>query len=226
MLIGPLIFCRLSQTLYGASRQCRSHHGLLCPSEPAMPTAAHGYPSAHHSGPLPQRGDTAEVYSDTAKQWLSATVLVSDGKVITLAYKRNGESVEKTLPWPCPSHLCFPRLASREPACTPVAPAARIRPVCKDGVKCKVRQQQHLVTFAHPFDADYKHCCSYAGVAAEIASLRNLFSWVDADGSGKISLKELQEAMPLLEQLQGERLMLTKESWESLDEDCLMLAPN
>lgn len=212
-----------SQTLYGASRQCRSHHGLLCPSEPAMPTAAHGYPTptAHSSGLLPQRGDAAEVYSDTAKQWLSATVLVCDGNVITLAYKRNGESVEKTLPWPCPSHLRF-----REPtACTP-APAARIRPVCKDGVKCKVRQQQHLVTFAHTFDADYKHCCSYAGVVAEIASLRNLFTWVDADGSGKISLKELQEAVPLLEQLQGERLMLTKESWESLDEDCLMLAPS
>ena len=182
----------------------------------AMPYAApaHGYPPAHSGVPKP--GDAVEVYSDTAKQWLSATVLRSDGS-LTVGYQRNSESVEKTLPWPCHTHLRAAGGAFELSA--PAAAPPRIRPVCRVGIKCKIREPQHVTTFAHPFDPDYKHCCSHSGVIAEMASLRNLFTWVDADGSGKISLKELQAALPLLERLQGERLMLTKESWDLLDED-------
>lgn len=186
-------------------------------------TAAHGYPAHSGVSSVPNPGEAAEVYSDTAKQWIPATVLRSDGSVITLAYKRNGECVEKTLPWPCRTHLRFPRaLRDAVPLAAPlVAPLVpRSRPVCKMGIKCKIREPQHLTTFAHPFDPDYQHC--HAGFT-EMASLRNLFTWVDTDGSGKISPKELQEALPLLERLHGDRLMLTKESWDLLDEDQLVI---
>ena len=187
-------------------------------------TAAHGYPAHSGVSSVPNPGEAAEVYSDTAKQWISATVLRSDGSVITLAYKRNGECVEKTLPWPCRTHLRFPRaLRDAVPLAAPLAAplVPRSRPVCKMGIKCKIREPQHLTTFAHPFDPDYQHC--HAGFTAEMASLRNLFTWVDTDGSGKILPKELQEALPLLERLHGDRLMLTKESWDLLDEDQLVI---
>ena len=161
-------------------------------------TAAHGYPAHSGVSSVPNPGEAAEVYSDTAKQWISATVLRSDGSVITLAYKRNGECVEKTLPWPCRTHLRFPRaLRDAVPLAAPLAAplVPRSRPVCKMGIKCKIREPQHLTTFAHPFDPDYQHC--HAGFTAEMASLRNLFTWVDTDGSGKILPKELQEAAAL-----------------------------
>jgi len=57
------------------------------------------------------------------------------------------------------------------------------------------------------------------GVEPESASLRGLFDWVDMDGSGKISLKELENAVPLLETLFGESLHLSKKAWDHLDED-------
>eukprot|EP00930_Biecheleria_cincta_P000847 TRINITY_DN102043_c0_g1_i1.p1 TRINITY_DN102043_c0_g1~~TRINITY_DN102043_c0_g1_i1.p1 ORF type:complete len:562 (+),score=79.16 TRINITY_DN102043_c0_g1_i1:32-1687(+) len=53
----------------------------------------------------------------------------------------------------------------------------------------------------------------------EPLTLYSLFAWVDTDKSGKISQHELQQALPLLEQLQGEPLRLSEESWEALDED-------
>jgi hypothetical protein len=77
----------------------------------------------------------------------------------------------------------------------------------------------HLAEEAHPFDSDYAEICRVTGVEPEQPSLRGLFEWVDVDDSGKISLAELQAALPLLEKLSGERIRLTAKSWERLDED-------
>lgn len=168
--------------------------------------SAHGhagrspYPAASPS-PIVCPPCAAQVYSDTAKKWLPATISVIDigGAAVTVRYSRDGDLVEKVLPLGH-SHLQL--------AC---------RPVCPEGVKCRLRHKKHLGCFAHPFDLDYQRSCSHFGVHFEMPSLRDLFTWVDADSSGKISKKELQDALPLLEKLQNKLLTLTEDFWHKLD---------
>lgn len=95
-----------------------------------------------------------------------------------------------------------------------------IRPVCPRGTKCTDRDQSHLRNEAHPFDPDYTCCCAATGVAEpEEPSLRGLFNWVDVDSSGKVSRKELEDAMPLISELWGEEIVLSEQAWEELDDD-------
>ncbi|CAJ1338984.1 unnamed protein product, partial [Effrenium voratum] len=131
----------------------------------------------------PVAGDSAEVFSESAKQWLPATVVACDGQVVTVAYARNSDSVHKALPLGHPSL----RLSAASSA-APAAPAKPARRVCRQGVKCKERGE-HLKTMAHPFDPDYQRSCAREGLAAEPATLHGLFAWMDTDGSGKISRK-------------------------------------
>lgn len=90
---------------------------------------------------------------------------------------------------------------------------------CPLGTKCKRRDNEHLAAAAHPFDPDYAHLCACAGMEVEEPSLLGLFQWVDVDGSGKVSRKELADAFPMLSILMKEKMVLTDKAWERLDED-------
>jgi len=94
-----------------------------------------------------------------------------------------------------------------------------MRGVCSAGSKCRDRSEIHLRLVAHPFDGDYTDVCAYHRATPEEMSLRALFAWADADGSGKVSPAELEAVVPLLSALLGEQLVLTKKAWELLDED-------
>jgi len=91
---------------------------------------------------------------------------------------------------------------------------------CPQGSSCRrQRDSRHLAQEAHPFDTDYVNICQECGTEPEQPSIRGLFQWVDVDDSGKISVKELENALPLLENLFGEKVFLTKDAWRRLDED-------
>lgn len=95
------------------------------------------------------------------------------------------------------------------------------RPICPDGVECKLRTKEHLASLSHPVDEDYKASCKAAGAPYEAPSLRVLFEWADTDGSGKVSRDELRAALPLLAKISHGAMpdKVGKGAWERLDED-------
>lgn len=95
------------------------------------------------------------------------------------------------------------------------------RPICHEGAMCKLRTRQHLMSFSHPTDEDYKASCKAAGIEYEPPSLRVLFEWADVDASGKLSVPEIQAATTLLARVSNGSMpeKLTKGAWERLDED-------
>jgi len=111
------------------------------------------------------------------------------------------------------------RSASPSPA-PPEPPGFAHSSVCMFGMKCPRRhEKEHLAKEAHPLDKEYAEMCNSMGVEPEALTLRGMFDWVDLDDSGKVSRKELKKAVPVLSELWGETLKLSKEAWERLDED-------
>jgi len=94
------------------------------------------------------------------------------------------------------------------------------RQACPKGAKCRDRIDEHLKALAHPLDEDYAIACSMTkGVDAEPLSLKTVFDWTDADGSGKLSREELESALVLIKQTCGFLPPITDEAWHHLDED-------
>lgn len=93
------------------------------------------------------------------------------------------------------------------------------RKVCEVGIACKCRDSNHLNLTAHPFDRDYKECCDAAEITPCEVNLRCLFVWLDADSSGKITRKELENALPLLSSLELAEVKISNEAWKRLDDD-------
>lgn len=157
-------------------------------------------------------GASAEVFSSTSGQWEHCKVVRVEDNIATVAYQRGGDHVQKALP------VGHPQLRLWGSVAAPAAP--RFRPVCREGIKCRARRDaRHLEAWSHPFDLDFRRSCEKKGLQPTPPTLHLLFGWVDADDSGKISRAELEGALPLLERLQGERLALTEDFWERLDED-------
>jgi len=102
------------------------------------------------------------------------------------------------------------------------------RPVCSKGARCRQRYPGHLMSEAHPLDKDYHECCKAAGVEAEEMSLKVLFDWADADGSGKLTRQELSATLDVINRLaglagnsaeSGDMPEISEEAWHHLDED-------
>mmetsp|Transcript_53448 Transcript_53448/g.148086 ORF Transcript_53448/g.148086 Transcript_53448/m.148086 type:complete len:522 (-) Transcript_53448:157-1722(-) len=102
-------------------------------------------------------------------------------------------------------------------------PSGALRPVCAKGARCRRRVPEHLAEEAHPLDKDYHECCKAAGVEPEEMSLKLLFDWADADGSGRLSKEELSATLHIINALSGDDVEdareITDEAWERLDED-------
>mmetsp|Transcript_83703 Transcript_83703/g.194687 ORF Transcript_83703/g.194687 Transcript_83703/m.194687 type:complete len:543 (-) Transcript_83703:318-1946(-) len=108
----------------------------------------------------------------------------------------------------------------------PVTWFSASRAVCPDGARCRLRGPEHLAEQAHPLDKDYRQCCARAGLEPEEMSLKVLFDWADADGSGKLSKEELAAALHVINSLrttaddeEGSTSEITDEAWKKLDED-------
>mmetsp|Transcript_45013 Transcript_45013/g.104199 ORF Transcript_45013/g.104199 Transcript_45013/m.104199 type:complete len:553 (-) Transcript_45013:164-1822(-) len=95
------------------------------------------------------------------------------------------------------------------------------RLACKNGATCQNRTEAHLAELAHPLDEDYAGACANTpGVTPEPLTLKILFDWTDADGSGKLSRKELETSMVQIEKVfPGVLPAMTEESWKRLDDD-------
>mmetsp|Transcript_64489 Transcript_64489/g.124268 ORF Transcript_64489/g.124268 Transcript_64489/m.124268 type:complete len:511 (+) Transcript_64489:28-1560(+) len=104
-------------------------------------------------------------------------------------------------------------------------PPAEARPVCAKASRCRIRTADHLRVQAHPFDKDYVDCCAACGAEPEPYSLKSLFDWSDADGSGKLSRDELQSTLAIIAQLSGwdqnpeDFPPISDAAWRRLDED-------
>mmetsp|Transcript_107166 Transcript_107166/g.185684 ORF Transcript_107166/g.185684 Transcript_107166/m.185684 type:complete len:403 (-) Transcript_107166:14-1222(-) len=99
-------------------------------------------------------------------------------------------------------------------------PAGRSRNACPKGARCRDRSVEHLKALAHPLNEDYAIACSVTkGVDAEPMSLKVLFDWTDADGSGKLSREEIEGALGEIRSVCGFLPAITEESWKHLDED-------
>merc|ERR1739845_229255 len=99
-------------------------------------------------------------------------------------------------------------------------PTAKVRGACKKGSRCRDRSAGHLAEMAHPLDPDYCECCTASKVEAEPLSLKVIFDWTDADGSGKLSREELEPTMAIISKLCGEYLPpMSDAAWKHLDED-------
>jgi len=98
---------------------------------------------------------------------------------------------------------------------------AKSRQACKKGSRCRNRSADHLAELAHPLDKDYASACATTkDVEAEQLTLKVLFDWTDADGSGKLSREELVGALGAIADLCGDILpTITEEAWHHLDED-------
>jgi len=93
------------------------------------------------------------------------------------------------------------------------------RPPCGDHEECRDRSRQHLADMTHPFDPDYLSSCMQRGVDARERTIRTLFSWIDANGSGKVCKVELEMVCVLLTALFEEEFRLSENAWKCLDED-------
>jgi len=98
------------------------------------------------------------------------------------------------------------------------------RPVCPKGARCKQRTPEHLAAEAHPLDKDYRASCEAAGRPPEEPSLKLLFDWADADGSGKLTKEELGATLHIINMLSGtidaeDNPELSPDAWKRLDED-------
>lgn len=102
--------------------------------------------------------------------------------------------------------------------------------MCKQGSRCRVRTFEHLIAEAHPLDRDYASCCAVAGVDAEPLSLKLVFDWADADGSGHLSKEELAASLSLILTLCksgiGDKqnrddadLVINEAAWQRLEQD-------
>ncbi|CAK0883638.1 unnamed protein product [Prorocentrum cordatum] len=95
--------------------------------------------------------------------------------------------------------------------------------VCPEGAKCRGRSRQHLTDFVHPLDLDYAKCCQAAGKEVEPLTLRMAFDWMDADGSGKLSRKELAEGIAIVGDLRGDQMedrpVISDKAWREVDAD-------
>lgn len=96
-----------------------------------------------------------------------------------------------------------------------------VRQACKRGARCRERSAAHLYAEAHPLDEDYASACATTkGVEAEPLTLKVLFDWTDADGSGKLSREELEGSLGVIKKICGGFLpTITDEAWHHLDED-------
>eukprot|EP00928_Gymnodinium_smaydae_P030338 TRINITY_DN22597_c0_g1_i1.p1 TRINITY_DN22597_c0_g1~~TRINITY_DN22597_c0_g1_i1.p1 ORF type:complete len:953 (-),score=115.99 TRINITY_DN22597_c0_g1_i1:122-2908(-) len=116
-------------------------------------------------------------------------------------------------------HLDWSSESSRASSCG--APQTPLRQRCKDGLQCSNRNAEHLASMTHPLDGDYKAACEAEGVKYENPTLHAVFTWADFDRSGKVSLAELRDVLPLLVRASGGALseQLSAQAWERLDVD-------
>lgn len=96
-----------------------------------------------------------------------------------------------------------------------------VRDACPRGSRCRQRTKSHLAEQAHPLDPDYAMAVANTrGVKAEPLSLKVLFDWSDADGSGKLSREELDGSLSMIKAICGDHLpQITDAAWNHLDED-------
>lgn len=157
-------------------------------------------------------GDWVEIWSGPRGTWLTGkAVRVRNGgaeaaagavgtRLVTVAYKdASGLQVYEEVG---PERLRRP-----------------VRTVCADGTRCRLRRASHMMQHVHPFESDYLDTCERSGVTPVQPSLRRLFEWVDADGSGRISRWELEAAVPLLSRILGEHFTVSEDAWMRLGED-------
>jgi len=97
----------------------------------------------------------------------------------------------------------------------------RARPACKAGSRCTKKQDAaHLAEEAHPLDQDYAAACAASKVDPEPLSIKVIFDWADADGSGKLERKELEASFSILKGICKDYLPdITEKAWNDLDED-------
>lgn len=125
----------------------------------------------------------------------------------------------------CKACALNPGQGEHDEACPGPPPLKGSRPVCPKGARCRSRLPDHLAEQAHPLDQDYSACCAAAGVEAEPLSLKVLFDWTDADGSGRLSRQELQGTLGIIARLSGwtdepeDYPPITDKAWAHLDED-------
>lgn len=115
-----------------------------------------------------------------------------------------------------------PGLGCHDPICGGAKAERPARPACSRGSRCRDRSARHLEAEAHPLDPDYAFCCmtSKPRVTPEPLSLKVIFDWADADGSGKLSQQELQATVEQLKQICKDHLpTISGEAWKHLDED-------
>eukprot|EP00927_Polykrikos_kofoidii_P051670 TRINITY_DN4545_c0_g1_i2.p1 TRINITY_DN4545_c0_g1~~TRINITY_DN4545_c0_g1_i2.p1 ORF type:complete len:532 (+),score=82.32 TRINITY_DN4545_c0_g1_i2:97-1596(+) len=93
------------------------------------------------------------------------------------------------------------------------------RPCCRYGAKCFRANPEHLAAEAHPADKDYLECCRQSGKKPEFVSVRKLFEWCDANGTGRAEKKELQEVWDVIAELGQDVGDLDDALWEQLDDD-------
>lgn len=95
--------------------------------------------------------------------------------------------------------------------------------VCAEGAKCRNRSKEHLEAFAHPLDIDYAATCQSLGIEPETLTLRMVFDWMDADGSGKLSRRELTEGITIVGDLRGDEMedrpVISDKAWREVDAD-------
>eukprot|EP00419_Tripos_fusus_P081418 CAMPEP_0172940912 /NCGR_PEP_ID=MMETSP1075-20121228/224278_1 /TAXON_ID=2916 /ORGANISM="Ceratium fusus, Strain PA161109" /LENGTH=725 /DNA_ID=CAMNT_0013802321 /DNA_START=22 /DNA_END=2196 /DNA_ORIENTATION=+ len=101
-----------------------------------------------------------------------------------------------------------------------VLPTQPLRLACPKGSRCRNRDMSHTATHAHPLDLDYVACCQATGLEPQPLSLKTVFDWIDASGSGRLTREELEANMGTIRDMFDDWLPeLTDEEWGELDED-------
>lgn len=122
----------------------------------------------------------------------------------------------------CRSCVINPGLGCHDPTCGGATPVKPLRPGCAKGSRCRNRSAEHLEAEAHPLDQDYVYSCQTGKpqVKPEPLSLKVIFDWADADGSGKLTQEELVDVIDVLKGICKDHLpSISEEAWKHLDED-------
>jgi len=140
------------------------------------------------------------------------------GKPVQPGKTRKGNAFDTC----CRSCVVNPGLGFHDPNCGGQDPDAfaKARPACDKGARCRTRTSAHLKERSHPLDQDYALGCVKEKIEPEPLSLKAIFDWADADGSGNISREELKGAFEAIKGICKDHLPdMTDAAWASLDED-------
>eukprot|EP00930_Biecheleria_cincta_P032075 TRINITY_DN22255_c0_g3_i1.p1 TRINITY_DN22255_c0_g3~~TRINITY_DN22255_c0_g3_i1.p1 ORF type:complete len:528 (+),score=45.67 TRINITY_DN22255_c0_g3_i1:99-1682(+) len=130
---------------------------------------------------------------------------------------RGSEKRWKCVSGRCGFSLCETCRSTTTPISADISGRARLRPACMYGSRCIQVSPDHLDSFSHPGDYDYRSgCVAFKdGTTPEFESLWDIFAFFDPASTGNLSLQYFREAARVIGGLSSTTID-HEAAWEAL----------